>query len=110
TASGGGLTGLAPEQSAGWPVDARADVYALAALAVHLLTGAPPFADAPSALRRQLHRFARRPELPASLPRPAHEVIARGLARAPDERPADVASFLAELREAFAVPAARALP
>src|SRR5581483_8997529 len=39
----GSIAYAAPEQLMGEPIDGRADQYALAATAFHLLTGTPPF-------------------------------------------------------------------
>ena len=52
----GGTVGYAaPEQLTGAEIDGRADQYALAATAFHLLTGAPPVEQAdPSAALRQI--------------------------------------------------------
>src|SRR5919197_683573 len=41
----GTINYVAPEQLLGKPLDGRADQYALAATAFHLLTGVPPFQD-----------------------------------------------------------------
>jgi serine/threonine protein kinase, bacterial len=77
----------APEQLSGDDVDGRADQYALAATAFHLLTGAPPVAhsDPVAALRR--HRDGALPRLSDQRPELAHldSVFAKALA----ERPAD---------------------
>jgi serine/threonine protein kinase len=79
----------APEQIKGQVVDGRADQYALACVAYQLLTGAAPFerdegmavlfahvSEPPPSLG------ARRPGLPAA----ADQVLARALAKAPEER------------------------
>lgn len=84
----GTLGYAAPEQLMGAPVDGRADQYALAATAFHLLTGAPPveFSDPLSAARHARNpgppRLSdQRPEL-ASL----DDVFARALATKPADR------------------------
>jgi serine/threonine-protein kinase len=78
----------APEQLMGAEIDGRADQYALAATAFHLLTGAPPVenADPGAALRRILNdpqpRLSdQRPEL-AGL----DAVFSRALAKRPADR------------------------
>jgi serine/threonine protein kinase len=54
---------MAPEQILGRPVDARTDVYALGALAFHLLAGERPFGDRSHETLRQLHLHAKRPRV-----------------------------------------------
>jgi serine/threonine protein kinase len=96
----------APEQIRGKPVDGRADQYALACVAFQLLTGQPPFerdqgmaillahlSEAPPSL------VARRPDLPAA----ADEVLARAMAKAPDERFGSCGDFADALRSALAL-------
>ncbi len=72
----GTLDYIAPEQLQGQDVDGRADQYGLAAAAVELLTGTPPFprTDARAVMYAQLSEpapslSARRPELPPELTR-----------------------------------------
>ncbi|HEX8112163.1 MAG TPA: serine/threonine-protein kinase, partial [Kofleriaceae bacterium] len=107
TAVGEGLTAtgailgtphyMAPEQVRGKPVDARTDIYALGALAYHLVCGKPPFAgDNPIAIG-----FAHISE-PVVPPRqlrkevsPALEAaILAALAKAPEDRPPSARAFI----------------
>ncbi|SPM27475.1 serine/threonine-protein kinase [Mycobacterium terramassiliense] len=85
---------VAPEQLLGAGVDARADQYALAATAFHLLTGAPPPPDgAPPRISEQ------RPEL-ARL----DGVFARALASGADGRFGSCREFAAAANERAGVP------
>jgi serine/threonine-protein kinase len=77
-----------PEQLMGAQLDGRADQYALAATAFHLLTGAPPFEHANPAVVISQHLSAsppalgdRNPELAALDP-----VFAKALAKKPEDR------------------------
>jgi Protein kinase domain len=79
---------VAPEQLKGERVDGRADQYALACTAFHLLSGAPPYADSNPAVVISQHINAappsigaRRPELAALDP-----VFATAMAKEPSER------------------------
>lgn len=88
---------MAPEQVRGKNVDARTDVYALGALAYHLVCGRPPFVgDNPIAIGfahlsesvtapRQLRK-----DVPASL----DSAILEALAKAPEDRPATAKAFI----------------
>ncbi|MBO0881957.1 MAG: serine/threonine protein kinase, partial [Mycobacterium sp.] len=78
----------APEQLTGSDADGRADQYALAATAFHLLTGAPPFQQSnPIAIMSQ-HLTAAPPRLSDRHPEVAHldDVLSTALAKNPDDR------------------------
>ncbi len=84
----GTVSYAAPEQLMGDDLDGRADQYALAATAFHLLTGAPPFKHSNPAVVISQHLSAsppaigdRRPDLSALDP-----VLAKALAKSPADR------------------------
>ena len=91
----------APEQLMGHPCDHRADQYALAATAYHLLTGHPPFPRPNSVAVISAHLTAPPPRPSADRPElaPLDEVFARGLAKHPAERFGGCAEFAAALTE-----------
>jgi len=82
---------MAPEQAAGKPLDARADLYALGLVMFTMLTGKPPFRSMQltQIISRQLHEKPPRvgslvPGLPAEL----DELISQLLEKDPAKRPA----------------------
>lgn len=81
---------VAPERLSNAPVDHRCDVYALACVLFELLTGTPPYAehqDMPSLMNAQLSAPIPRPsQQRAGIPAALDEVVARGMAKNPDER------------------------
>lgn len=91
----------APEQLTASKVDGRADEYALAATAFHLLTGSPAYPDAnPIAVIGQ-HLHAAPPRLSDRRPDLARfdRVFAKALAKDPAERFERCRDFAAALRE-----------
>ncbi len=84
----GTISYIAPEQLLGKPLDGRADQYALAATAFHLLTGAPPFQDSNRAVVISQHLGTQPPRISDRRPDLAHldAVLARALAKDPNER------------------------
>ena len=78
----------APELLSGDDVDGRADQYALAATAFHLLTGTPPVADADPVAALRRHRDGKLPRLSDQRPELAHldSVFAKALAERPEDR------------------------
>lgn len=89
---------MAPEQVHGDPPDARTDVYALAGLLFHMLTGRQPFHDPSPTMMQYLHMNAKRPRASAlvkGLPEQLDDVIVRAMAIDRANRYPDVASFLA---------------
>src|SRR4051794_24675817 len=85
----GTLDYAAPEQIQGWPVDARADVYALGCVLFEMLTGRPPFRRDNDYATLYAH-MSEPPPAPRSiapdLPVAFDEIIARALAKSPDAR------------------------
>jgi sugar lactone lactonase YvrE len=96
----------APEQVSGRAVDGRADQYALACVAFTLLTGQRVFPrDEPLAVllahtsELPAPVSAQRPDLPAA----TDQVLARALAKAPEDRFGTCGEFAEALREALGV-------
>jgi len=93
----------APEQIEGRPLDARADVYSLGAVAFHCLTGRPPFTRDTEFAVLQAHLGEPPPEVTAlrpELPLPIDRVVATALAKRPEDRYASAGEFARALREA----------
>ncbi|MDT5130486.1 MAG: hypothetical protein QOH54_6130 [Mycobacterium sp.] len=90
----------APEQLMGTKIDGRADQYALAATAFHLLTGMPLFHDANPAVVISKHLTAPPPEIAKRRPELSHlgPVFSKALAKSPDDRYDTCADFAAALR------------
>ena len=101
---------VAPEQIEGNPVDGRSDQYALACSAFEMLSGAPPFRrdETMAIMWAQVSApppalTSRRPNLPAAV----DPVLAKALAKAPDDRYGTCLEFAAALRSAIASPASQ---
>ncbi|WP_166904733.1 serine/threonine-protein kinase [Mycobacterium sp. DL440] len=86
---------VAPEQLTGKTLDGRADQYALAATAFHLLTGEPLFDDANRIVQAGNHLYAPPPLLSERRRDLAHldAVMAKALAKQPDRRYARCLDF-----------------
>jgi len=105
----GTLQYVAPEALSGELVDGRADIYSLATIAYHLLTGRYPFAGrTPRELFQQL---LTQPPVPlnAAVPgrrfaAPLEAAVMRGLARNPGDRQQTVAQFAQEVLAGAAAP------
>lgn len=93
---------MAPEQIEGGTVDARADVYSLAAMLVVALTGEPAF-DGTTVAKLYAHVNADPPRIGAQRAdlAPFDEVIARGMAKLPDDRYASAGDLARAARAAL---------
>ena len=104
---------MAPEQFFRADVDARADLYSLGVMMQELLTGAIPF-DAPTlADMARLHSQVPPPSLRASAPHVSAQleaIVARLLAKSPDERYPSARALLDALRPLASAPAPVAAP
>src|SRR5215212_524650 len=80
---------VAPEQVEGGSVDARTDVYSLACVFYHLLTGHVPF-DKPTEMAKLFAHVHEDPPRPSDtvpgIPGVVDDVISRGMAKDPSER------------------------
>jgi eukaryotic-like serine/threonine-protein kinase len=102
---------IPPEMAFGAPIDARADIYALACVAWWLLTSCEVFACADEDDMIRAHAEepvpALRPLVAGWLPPELEALIARCLAKRPQERPDDARALLRELH-AIPIPAEQA--
>ena len=112
----GGLTGAgqflgtpdyaAPEQISGRFVDGRADQYALGCVAYTLLSGSLPFEREEPMAALYAHLYAPPPRVTSvrpDLPGAVDQVLARALAKEPDERYGSCGAFADALRDALGV-------
>lgn len=117
-AVGGTIPYMSPEQLCGAPLDARADVFSLAATLYHALTGAPPFGPPDQTISQALSarvalREQRSPQFLAlaGIDVALAPAILKGLALEPGDRFQTAAAFAEALRSCVRPPArvARAL-
>ena len=101
----GTLAYAAPEQLMGADIDGRADQYALAATAFHLLTGAPPYQHSNPVAVISQHLNAPPPKLGDRRPELAYldQVLSTALAKDPAERFGRCREFATKLSERAAV-------
>lgn len=97
----------APEQLMGRALDGRADQYALAATAFHLLTGTPPFHDPNQAVVISKHLTAAPPKVGDRQPGLAHldPALSRAMSKDPADRFARCVDFARALGHGLGAPA-----
>lgn len=95
---------IAPEGACGEVLDHRADIYSLAVVAYHLLAGRAPFEGGTPivVLTRKLHEVPPPLSVTAGVPfaEALEEVLARGLARRPEDRYASARALVRDIRAA----------
>ena len=100
TAARGTLVYAPPEQFAGGLASPAGDVYAATATFFECLTGRPPFrGDSAAAL---LYQHVSQPVPVDAVPEPLRPLVAMGMAKKPEDRPADAATFVAALNQVAA--------
>jgi serine/threonine protein kinase, bacterial len=102
---------IAPERlTIGTDEDARADIYSLACVLYEALTGSPPFPGdtTPQLVAAHLNAPPPRPSASQPLvPAPVDEVIAKGMAKEPNQRYATTIELADAARDAITVPLQR---
>jgi serine/threonine-protein kinase len=98
---------MSPEQVMGEEViDARADIYGLGCVFYEMLTGQPPFIAQSAAVMMRMH-IQQPPTPPSSvrpgLPAPVDRIIAKALAKKPEDRFQKAEEFLAQLEMVIAL-------
>ncbi|HKS46658.1 MAG TPA: serine/threonine-protein kinase [Amycolatopsis sp.] len=86
---------MAPEQWRGGPATPATDVYAATCVFFLGVTGARPYAAEDLQLLREAHEQAPIPV--GQVPEPVRALVARGLAKTPEGRPAGAEEFVREL-------------
>ena len=100
-------TYMAPEQFLGTPIDHRVDLYAAGVLLYLLLTGKPPFMGPQEQLMYKVVHEP--PVLPGQIegnnrPHFYDAILSRALAKSPDQRFSDAASFKAAVQRGVGQP------
>jgi serine/threonine-protein kinase len=91
---------MAPEQISGGETDHRADIYSLGLVIYELLSGKKPFtADTPVKILFQHLEGEAQPlsELVENMPANLEDLVARTMAKSPDDRPQGAMELLAEI-------------
>ncbi|MGW0367246.1 serine/threonine-protein kinase [Streptomyces sp. NPDC002990] len=99
----GTLDYMAPEQISGRPVDGRCDLYSLACVVYETLAGGPPFQRDEDVALLWAHQYDQPPALTERRPGiapAADEVMAKALAKVPEDRYGSCLEFVAALRAA----------
>jgi Protein kinase domain/PQQ-like domain len=97
----GSLNYAAPEQFEGGALDGRTDVYSLGCVVFECLTGSPPFRREQDAALMHAHLHESPPSLTAlrpELPPGADRVVAKAMAKRPDQRYQRAGDLAAALR------------
>ena len=95
---------MSPEQAEGKKLDARADIYSLGIVIYEMLAGAPPFHGKTSfeILRQHIESSVPAPsELHRDVPETFDLVVARAVAKSPDDRYQDVRQMAADLAQVY---------
>jgi tRNA A-37 threonylcarbamoyl transferase component Bud32 len=101
---------ISPEQAMGEPSTAASDRYALAVVAFELLTGSKPFTAENFAAQARAHvedEPPRASELDIDVPVAADRVLARGMAKEPEDRWDSAGAMVRALDDALATPPPR---
>ena len=104
----GTIAYVAPEQIEGREVDGRADIYALTCMLHECLTGSRPFPKDSDLAVISAHLLTPPPrptELRPELPSGINDVVAKGMAKSPEDRYATCSDLVAGAREAVTVAA-----
>lgn len=88
---------MSPEVWKGKPATEASDVYSLGLISMEMFTGAP-FFDGESTPEIMLKHFQPR-VIPELIPAELHPVMAKALAENPEERYADIPSYLSQLEQ-----------
>jgi serine/threonine protein kinase len=98
---------MSPEQCAGGDIDHRSDIYSLGCVLFEALTGTPPHVGANSLRTMMLHQSVIAPTLKEAalgrdFPSSLEQIVAKLLAKAPNDRYGDLGAVAFDLSEACA--------